>query len=623
MSTNQKEINRTDTILVVDDETDSLRLLTEILTREGYRVRPVERPLFALQSALADPPLLILLDVKMEEMDGFELSRQLKQKQQTKDIPIIFVSGLEDVKDRVQGFEAGGVDFISKPFQETEILVRVHSHLRLRHMQLHLEDLVAERTTDLVAANNKMREARDYLKNLTESMGDAVFLTKMPERKIEWFNDSFCLFGYDPKECIGKSTEFLYTDRTDFLSFGDTLNKFLAEDRNILHAEQIFKRKSGEIFPAEITITKFMSGKKLVSFTGIVRDITDRKQMEIRLKESFREIKKLKELHEKESLYLRDEINLEHNYKNIIGNSNALQYVLFKVEQVANTDSSVILLGETGTGKELFARAIHHYSLRSDRPLIKLNCAALPVNLIESELFGHERGSFTGAGKTHLGRFEIADNSTIFLDEIGELPLELQAKLLRVIEDGEFERLGSTKTLKVNVRIIAATNRDLAKDSREGRFRQDLWYRLNVFPISLPPLRERIDDIPILIKHFVDIFSKKIGRKIESVPANILQILQNYSWPGNVRELENIIERAVISTSGSKLRLSEELREDDQTSSSEFNSLHNMEREYILKVLVKTNWKVSGKNSAAEILKIDRSTLRSKMKKLSIQKPSN
>jgi chemotaxis protein methyltransferase CheR len=345
------------------------------------------------------------------------------------------------------------------------------------------------------------------------------------------------------------------------------------------------------------------------------RDITERKQAEMELKKSLTEINRLKDLHEKESLYLREEINLEHNYKNIIGNSNAIQYVLFKVEQVAETDSSVLILGETGTGKELIARAIHHNSQRKDRPLIKINCATLPANLIESELFGHEKGSFTGAQAKHAGRFEVADGSSIFLDEIGELPIELQAKLLRVIEDGEFERLGSSKTMKVDVRIIAATNRDLEQDIQAERFRRDLWYRLNVFPITVPPLRERLEDIPLIVQYYVDILARKLGKDIASVPVKIVKALQSYTWPGNVRELENVLERAVINTSGSKLRLSEELKPDHQASPESFKSLH------IVKVLEKTNWKVSGKNSAAEILGLDRSTLRARMKKLGIRKP--
>jgi chemotaxis protein methyltransferase CheR len=232
---------------------------------------------------------------------------------------------------------------------------------------------------------------------------------------------------------------------------------------------------------------------------------------------------------------------------------------------VAETDSTVLILGETGTGKELIARAIHHNSQRKNRPLIKINCATLPVNLIESELFGlieselfgHEKGSFTGAVAKHTGRFEVADGSTLFLDEIGELPIELQAKLLRVIEDGEFERLGSTKTIKVDVRLITATNRDLEKDVSEGRFREDLWYRLNVFPITLPPLRKRTDDIPLIAQYYLDLFTRKLGKNIDSIPVKVMKTLQSYNWPGNVRELQNVLERAVISTSGNKLQLTE------------------------------------------------------------------
>jgi transcriptional regulator with GAF, ATPase, and Fis domain len=244
----------------------------------------------------------------------------------------------------------------------------------------------------------------------------------------------------------------------------------------------------------------------------------------------------------------------------------------------------------------------------------------LPANLIESELFGHEKGSFTGAHAKHAGRFEVADGSSIFLDEIGELPIELQAKLLRVIEDGEFERVGSNKTIKVDVRIIAATNRNLEKDVREGRFRQDLWYRLNIYPITIPPLRERLEDIPLIVQYYVDILSRKQGKDIVSVPAKVMKALQSYDWPGNVRELANILERAVISTSGSKLRLSEELQINHQASPESFKSLQDMERDYIVKALEKTNWKVSGKNSAAEILKLQRSTLRARMEKLDIHK---
>ena len=247
------------------------------------------------------------------------------------------------------------------------------------------------------------------------------------------------------------------------------------------------------------------------------------------------------------------------DFESVIGNSPAIQHVLFKVEQVADTDTTVLVLGETGTGKELVARAIHNRSLRNKHPLVKVNCAALPQNLIESELFGHEPGAFTGAATRQIGRFEVANGTSIFLDEIGDLPLELQAKLLHVLQDGKFERLGSAQTIKVNVRVIAATNRDLEAEVRKDRFREDLFYRLNVFPITVPPLRDRIEDIPLLAEFFVEKVSKRLGKSIKVVPTSVMNTLKKYPWPGNVRELENVIERAVISSSGPKLRLVDEL----------------------------------------------------------------
>lgn len=360
---------------------------------------------------------------------------------------------------------------------------------------------------------------------------------------------------------------------------------------------------------------------ELLGYRASNRDITERKKVENQLRQALDEITVLKEKLDVERSYLLEEINLEHNYTNIIGNSNALHYVLFKIEQIAPTDTSVLILGETGTGKELIARAIHSISPRNKRSLVKINCAALPANLIESELFGHEKGAFTGAYSKHAGRFEVADGGTIFLDEIGEMPLELQAKLLRVLQDGELERLGSSRTIKVDVRVIAATNRHLEEDVKKGLFRQDLWYRLNVFPITAPPLRDRLDDVPLLAKHFVEHFSKKQGKKITSIPASVMKNLVQYSWPGNIRELENVIERAVINTSNSKLHLADSLNSPREQSLETLVPMDDMERSYILKVLDKVNWKVSGNNSAAEILKLDRSTLRSRMKKLGIVKP--
>jgi transcriptional regulator with GAF, ATPase, and Fis domain len=333
------------------------------------------------------------------------------------------------------------------------------------------------------------------------------------------------------------------------------------------------------------------------------------------------EIKKLKDQLEAERAYLQEEIKLEYNHENIIGQSDGLKYVLYKVEQIAGSNTIVLVLGETGTGKELVARAIHGLSLRKNRALVKVNCAALPSNLIESELFGHEKGAFTGSHSRHLGRFEVADGATIFLDEIGELPLELQPKLLRVIQDGEFERLGSSRTIKVDSRIIAATNRNLEEEVRKGRFRDDLWYRLNIFPITMPPLRDRMEDIPLLVDFYVKKISKRMGKTIEIIPASVMNALQNYHWPGNVRELENVLERAVINSSGPKLRLVDELKKPFKDLSTSQKTLEAVERDHIIRVLEQTQWKVSGKNSAAEILGLNRSTLRARMRKFDIRKP--
>ncbi len=335
---------------------------------------------------------------------------------------------------------------------------------------------------------------------------------------------------------------------------------------------------------------------------------------------SLAEIQKLKVLLEAERAYLQEEIKLEYNHETIVGHSNGLKYVLYKVEQIAGSNTTVLVLGETGSGKELAARAIHYLSPRKNRALIKVNCSTLPANLIESELFGHEKGAFTGSQARHLGRFEIADGATIFLDEIGELPLELQAKLLRVVQEGEFERLGGNRTIKVDARIIAATNRNLEEEVRKGNFREDLWYRLNVFPITMPPLRDRRDDIPLLVAFYIKKIAKRLGKPVDIVPETVMRKLQDYHWPGNIRELENVLERAIINSSGPKLHLADELRKPVKGLNTSPKTLEAVEREHIIQVLEQTNWKVSGKDSAAEILDLDRSTLRARMRKLKIQK---
>jgi chemotaxis protein methyltransferase CheR len=360
---------------------------------------------------------------------------------------------------------------------------------------------------------------------------------------------------------------------------------------------------------------------KAIRMSGWIQDITERKQGELNLKTALSEIKELKEKLEVERAYLQEEIKLEYNYENIIGQSDGLNYVLYKVEQIAPSDTTVLVLGETGTGKELVARAAHGLSPRKDRTLVKVNCATLPSNLIESELFGHQKGAFTGAYARQLGRFEVANGATLFLDEIGELPLELQPKLLRVIQDGEFERLGSSDTIKVDVRVIAATNRNLEEEVSKGRFREDLWYRLNIFPITVPPLRERKEDIALLVDFFVGKIAKRLGKSIESIPTSVMNALQDYQWPGNVRELENVLERAVINSSGPKLHLVDELKKPHWDLTTTQKTMEEVERDHLVRVLEQTNWKVSGKNGAAEILGLNRSTLRARIRKLGIHQP--
>ncbi len=365
-----------------------------------------------------------------------------------------------------------------------------------------------------------------------------------------------------------------------------------------------------------------MEGKPIV-LRGFMFDISA-------IKEASREIEELTRRLKQQKQYLHEEVYQTAVRTELIGNSDLMCEVNGLVEQVAPTNATVLITGETGTGKELVARSVHAHGSRAGRLMVQVNCATLPSNLIESELFGHEKGAFTGAVRRHIGRFELADGGTIFLDEIGDLPLELQPKLLRVLQEGEFERLGSTKTTKVDVRVIAATNRDLeqAVDARE--FREDLYYRLHVFPIQVPPLRERPEDIALLVWYFLDKTKLSIGRPIDSVPDDVMQRLERYPWPGNVRELENVIERSVILTGGTSLQIGESFgrnRVGHTTAPAALNGrsarLEDVEREHILSVLEECGWYIKGRSNAAERLGLHPSTVLHRMKKLGIERPSN
>jgi PAS domain S-box-containing protein len=381
------------------------------------------------------------------------------------------------------------------------------------------------------------------------------------------------------------------------------------------------------------------AGGRASRLLGMVVDITERKEAEEELRAILRVVQGLKERVEAEKNYLWEEVSRVHRFGEIIGRSEAILSVLKQAEQVAATDATVLLLGETGTGKELLARAIHAWSKRNERSLVKVNCAALPASLIESELFGHERGAFTGAGARRVGRFELADGATIFLDEIGDLPLDLQVKLLRVLQEGEFERLGSSKTIKVDVRVIAATNRDLQRAVQEGKFRKDLYYRLDVYPIKLPPLRERKEDIGPLAVDFLHECALRLGKSFSGLPQTVLESLQRYDWPGNVRELQNVIERAAVTSTGRALRLPpgweainvRDSRSDNgnksiiesRLASNDELSLRQMERRHILDVLDRTHWRIEGRRGAAAVLGLKPSTLRSRMNKLGISRIEN
>ncbi|MFT7582651.1 MAG: formate hydrogenlyase transcriptional activator [Myxococcota bacterium] len=388
---------------------------------------------------------------------------------------------------------------------------------------------------------------------------------------------------------------------------------------------EVFWRKDGTSVEVEYVSTPIRDESGALAGAVVTfRDITERKRKQAELETALAEVQHLKDRLQAENSYLQDEIHLSHGFDEIIGQSRSLAKTKKRVEQVAGTDATVLILGETGVGKELIARAIHQLSTRKARTLVKVNCAALPTTLIESELFGHERGAFTGATAQRIGRFELADGGTLLLDEIGELPLELQAKLLRALQEGEFERLGASRTIKVDIRIVASTNRDLVQAVKDGTFRSDLYYRLSVFPVEIAPLRERKDDIRPLVGHFVRKFSKKFRRGIDRVPEEVQRALTHYDWPGNVRELQNIIERAMILSTNGVLEIDEALSShgpqpvtatvgDDRT-------LEAVERAHIVGVLESTGWRVEGDGAAAMILGMHPNTLRSRMKKNGIVK---
>jgi DNA-binding NtrC family response regulator len=672
-------------LLVVDDDLLMRQTLEALLAGEGYEVRCAPSGGMALMFAGEDPPELILLDIRLPDMDGFEVCRRLREDPRTGRIPVIFISGLDEVVDKVKGFAAGGVDYITKPFQGEDVLVRVGLHLDLKRTKEalqrtndELEERVKTRTADLARTNEQLAASEASLEErlkferlLAEISAHFVNLpADRIDSEIEDAQRRICeLLDLDRSTlwqvCEGDPETLLLThfhhppgslpSPTERMNAGDffpwTVRKVLdgetvtiskmtdlppeaGRDRENFRA---YGTKSDVLVPLSVAegpvfgLLTFavmreerswpetvVMGFKLI--THLFANALARKQMEEKLHARFGEIEGLKQRLENENIYLREEIKLQYGHEEIVGRSEKMKKVLSQVEQVAGTDSTVLIQGETGTGKELLARAIHHLNSRKDRPLVTVNCASLPPTLIENELFGREKGAYTGALTRMVGRFEAADGATLFLDEIGELSQDIQSKLLRALEEGRFERLGSTNTLHVNVRIIAATNRDLARDVNAGRFRKDLYYRLNVFPIAIPPLRERPDDIPLLVWTFVRQFEKKMGKRVDAISRKSMEALQHQSWPGNVRELRNAVEHAMIVSSGRNLTVPPPIS--GLPEAPESRNLQDLERRHILDVLEKTGWRLTGEGRASEILGLKRTTLQSRMKKLGIKRPA-
>jgi formate hydrogenlyase transcriptional activator len=469
-----------------------------------------------------------------------------------------------------------------------------------------------------VAGEQSMRETEDRFR-VTVDSAPAMIWTTGTDLKCTYVNKRWLEFtGRTEEKELGTG----WTDGIHAEDYDSTLQAYESRcnARQPFALEYRMRRQSGDYrWILDTGIPRYAPDGEFLGYIGTCVDITGRKESEVALQTAHEELHQLKNQLEAENISLQQELQLDDKFGEIIGQSDAIKYVLYKVTQVAPTNTTVLIMGETGTGKELVARAIHGASNRKDKTLIKVNCGALSPTLIESELFGHEKGSFTGAIARTQGRFELANGGTIFLDEIGELPPELQVKLLRVIQENEFERIGGSKTIKVDVRIIAATNRNLKAEVEKGTFREDLWYRLNVYPITVPPLRQRKEDIPLLVEYFSGVYAKKCGKNISSVSPRAMQSLEVHSWPGNVRELANVIERAVIHTQGSVLQLVDHW-EPLVAEAGTTQTLEEVEREYIVRTLEQTGWRIEGKSGAATILGLNPSTLRTRMMKLGIQR---
>jgi PAS domain S-box-containing protein len=612
------------TILLVDDNPTNLQLLFGTLKGLGHKLLVAKGGEDALKVANWAQPDLILLDILMSGMDGFETCTKLKESAQTRDIAVIFLSALDDTDDKIKGLSLGAVDYIAKPFQAEEVIARVETHLTIARLRSEL----AERNRQLEAANQPILDA----------VGDGIYGLD-GDGRITFANPAATrLTGFPQQALIGHSLHELHLyarwDGSPYHFIETGIHQTLRQGTASQSDADVFWRHGGDHFAVSWTCTPIKRGGEVSGAVLAFRDITQRKRQEHALREALAEVETLRDRLQAENAYLQAEVKNEGRFDSIVGESPALKEVLDQIDQVAPTNSSVLIIGESGTGKEAMARAIHDLSARRDRPLIKVNCGAITPTLIESELFGHEKGAFTGASRQRQGHFELADGGTIFLDEIGELPLDAQVKLLRVLQEHEISRLGSESAITVNVRVIAATNRDLVRMVEKGTFRMDLFYRLNVFPLTVPPLRDRREDIPLLVTKFLADQARAQGRIFSRVSEDGMRLLLDYHWPGNIRELQNVIERAAILARDKVVPIAPHLvtsgiagvqstgpatpagPNDDEP----FGSLADNEARYIRRVLDHTGWAIAGRGGAAEILDLPASTLRSRMKKLGIER---
>ncbi len=605
-------------VLLVDDDGNNLQILYDTLDGRDYRLLVARTGEDALSVAQKVQPDLILLDIMMPGLDGYEVCERLKADPATADAAVIFLSALTDTKDKVRGLQLGAVDYISKPFQRQEVIARVNTHLKVRR----LEQELAHRNRELEAANQ----------HILESMGEGLYGLDVSAR-ITFANPAAeRITGWREEDVLGRPLHEVHppakADGSAYPGSDGPVASTLTNGTVHHRDDELFQRRDGAVFPISFTSSPLYQDDALSGAVVVFKDITERKRQEQALRAALRKVRELKDRLEAENVYLQKEIRTERNFGEIVGQSAALMNVLQQVRQVAPTDSSVLIQGESGTGKEAIARAIHDLSQRKERPLIKVNCGAISANLVESELFGHVKGSFTGALKGRAGYFELADGGTIFLDEVGELPRDAQVKLLRVLQEHEIQRVGSGEPRQVDVRIIAATNRDLGQRVSENEFRMDLYYRLNVFPVTVPPLRERKSDIPLLVDAFLKNLALKLGKPLEAVSKKGMELLMGYGWPGNIRELQNVMERAAILAQRPIVDISDSLippqlqqpSAQARAREAQYRTLEDRERWYIRQILDEVDWIIGGKQGAAEILGLPPSTLRSRMKKLGIQR---